>query len=373
MDKESIGVRDEIGFLLIHQRYADRFFPGTSVLHTRARYAIFVPWLFEDVAGLTGLAAERAVRERETELAGRLKHAGESQVIGSRVYPSPSSQPPSIVYWNALGIWGILRSRPDGRTMSRAQAHRMLTLFRATTDDDGQPLINLEPPFVPLPTRPVNWRNGHITLRLTAAEAAFLRERLIRLRRDSDHELSLLARLARMESAAPPEMWDNKVRAIAGPDASALVRARQAASLACLGRAIYDVLVERMVQSKDGQNASTRHHNHLKHMLVEHGPLAANLDIDALESDVGVLPLRLRAVMTSTKDWVSSKQKNCDVLFEIYAAAEARKGHRARLALTPDGRARRLEWSSEEHSLAEPLHYRWEKVSTLLNDLADAG
>ena len=37
--------RDEIGFLLIHQGFADRFFPGTSVLHERIRYALFVPWL----------------------------------------------------------------------------------------------------------------------------------------------------------------------------------------------------------------------------------------------------------------------------------------------------------------------------------------
>jgi hypothetical protein len=29
--------RDEIGFLLIHQGLADRFFPGTSVLHNRLR------------------------------------------------------------------------------------------------------------------------------------------------------------------------------------------------------------------------------------------------------------------------------------------------------------------------------------------------
>jgi Family of unknown function (DUF6361) len=126
MDEESMGVRDEIGFLTVHQRYADRFFPGTSVLHTRARYAVFVPWLFEDLAGLTGPAAMRALRERERELAGRLKDAGESQVIGSRVYPKPSSQPPSTVYWNALAIWGILRSRLDGRTISRMEAHCLL-------------------------------------------------------------------------------------------------------------------------------------------------------------------------------------------------------------------------------------------------------
>ena len=39
------GVRDEIGFLSLHPAYADRFFPGTSVLHTRLRYAPFLPWL----------------------------------------------------------------------------------------------------------------------------------------------------------------------------------------------------------------------------------------------------------------------------------------------------------------------------------------
>jgi hypothetical protein len=42
--------RDEIGFLLIHQGFADRFFPGTSVLHTRVRYALFVPWIYMQAA-----------------------------------------------------------------------------------------------------------------------------------------------------------------------------------------------------------------------------------------------------------------------------------------------------------------------------------
>jgi len=218
MDEESMGVRDEIGFLTIHQRYADRFFPGTSVLHTRARYALFVPWLFEDLAGLTGPAAVRALRERERELAGRLKDAGESQVIGGRVFPKPSSQPPSTVYWNALAVWGILRPRIDGRTISRAQAHRLLKSAGAATDDDGHPLVSFDPPFVPLLDRPDNWRGGHITLRMAAAEAAFLREHLAQLRRDGSHELSLLARLARTEAAAPSGMWGAEVSAVAGPD-----------------------------------------------------------------------------------------------------------------------------------------------------------
>lgn len=44
---ETAGVRDEVGFLVVHQRYADRFFPGTSVLHTRLRYSLFIPWILE--------------------------------------------------------------------------------------------------------------------------------------------------------------------------------------------------------------------------------------------------------------------------------------------------------------------------------------
>lgn len=372
MDEESMGVRDEIGFLTIHQRYADRFFPGTSVLHTRARYAVFVPWLFEDLAGLTGPAAVRALRERERELAGRLKDAGESQVIGSRVYPKPSSQPPSTVYWNALAIWGILRSRLDGRTISRVQAHRLLKGAGTASDDDGQPLLSFDPPFVPLPDRPESWRGGPITLRLTTAEAAFLRERLAALRPVGRHELSLLARLVRTEAAAPSGMWAAEARAVSGPDQASLVRAQQAASLAGVGRAVYDALLERIVEAGDKRETSTRHRDHLAVVVEEHGSVAAKLDVDALEADIGVLPPKLRIVLTATKDWMASKSRNPAPLFDVYAAAEARKGPRARLTLTPNGRARRLEWSSDEHGLAGPLHYRWEQVSTLLNDLADA-
>ena len=372
MDEESRGVRDEVGFLTIHQRYADRFFPGTSVLHTRVRYALFVPWLFEDLAGLTGPAAVRALRERERQLAGRLRDAGETQVIGGLVFPKESNQPPSTVYWNALTAWGILRPRADGRTISRAQVHRLLKSAGGVTDDDGQPLLSFAPPFVPHPDRPENWFGGHISLRLDAKEAAFLRELLVRLRRNGGHEVSLLARLVRTEAAAPSEMWADEMHAIAGPDQAALVRAQQAASLAGVGRAVYDALLESILETDDKRETSTRHRDHLTTVVKEHGPIAAKLDLDALEADIGALPPKLRAVLTSTKDWIASKSGDPAPLFDAYMAAEGRKGLRARLAPTPNGRARRLEWSRDEHGFAGPLHYRWGQVSTLLNDLADA-
>ena len=80
--------RDEIGFLLIHQGLADRFFPGTSVLHTRIRYALFVPWLYQRAASIrrrdfTGSGGTFIPQQTETKL-------GELQSL--TLFPAPSAE-----------------------------------------------------------------------------------------------------------------------------------------------------------------------------------------------------------------------------------------------------------------------------------------
>ena len=42
--------RDELGLGRIRDALSDALFPGTSVLLTRARYFLFVPWLFREGA-----------------------------------------------------------------------------------------------------------------------------------------------------------------------------------------------------------------------------------------------------------------------------------------------------------------------------------
>ena len=44
-------VRNEIGFLIIHQRCADFFYPQISVLHTRLRYAISLALIVQPFDG----------------------------------------------------------------------------------------------------------------------------------------------------------------------------------------------------------------------------------------------------------------------------------------------------------------------------------
>ena len=42
--------RDELGLGQIRDALSDTLFPGTSFLLTRARYLLFVPWLFREGA-----------------------------------------------------------------------------------------------------------------------------------------------------------------------------------------------------------------------------------------------------------------------------------------------------------------------------------
>src|ERR1051326_8229283 len=102
--------RDEIGFLLVHQAFADRFFPGTSVLHTRVRYALFVPWVFLHAKDhmQRGRSLSGAIERELIQLAIRLKKGELYGVIGGDKLGQLTSQPPDRVYWTALRQWGLL-------------------------------------------------------------------------------------------------------------------------------------------------------------------------------------------------------------------------------------------------------------------------
>ena len=82
------------------------------------------------------------------------------------------------------------------------------------------------------------------------------------------------------------------------------------------------------------------------------------------------LPDYLEAVLYATQKWLLSGGVRVAGLRDPYfRAEERRKGSRARLANSLNGKYRRAEWRAEEHPLAEPLHFRWGNVCRLLADL----
>ncbi|MBP2428851.1 DUF6361 family protein [Bradyrhizobium elkanii] len=365
------GVRDEIGFLILHQRYADYFFPGTSVLHTRLRYALFVPWIYLTLYEENGSLVRDRLRRSEISLAGRLnKTSKDDGVIGGHRYPDATSQPPSVSYWGALGTWGILRSQ-DGRWPSRTYVHGLLqNNHRRALDDDGHAMARTELPFVALPPLPANWPGtGPLDFKLLPREAGFLHARFSELRPANSTQLSMLARLAAGGRVEAKQCWEPGLVELAEGDGPRLRRAGYAASLAAVGRAVYAALVETLREEEDHQPSGMRHREHLPLVLAQHAAAAGRVKLDQLLEDTGPLPKEVVDVIEQTLAWLKAGGNNPMTLRDSYENAECqRKTQRARLSRL-FGAPRRIEWNGDEHALAEPLHYRWRQVSRLLHDL----
>lgn len=386
LSSQEKGVLDEVGFLALHVGFADRFFPGTSVLHTRLRYALFVPWLIHNVCrgGTEDLA--RRLQKAETDLAKQLMEGIRDRsdidatgVVGARVWPKPAAQPPSLTYWSALSAWGLLRRRADGASPARSEVLRQLSKAYSSsklrlTDDDGQ---SIEPgagdPFVRLPDPPDAFgrRGEALDFTLTSQERELLRKRFVAVRRPTTSTQSLLARLVNANDGLDAEApWDASILRIAdADDRSALELAHAAAAMGGIGRAVYATLVEHM-QARDGLKPTGVWDTRLRDCVAELGPSALRLDIQALHQTFPTLPNDLITVLTATRDWLAARAKPVDVLLEPYSHAEhARKTLRARLPDREAARKRRADWVAEDHPRATPLHYRWFTVRRLLTDL----
>jgi hypothetical protein len=102
--------RDELGIGQIRDAFSDTLFPGTSVIQTRARYYLFVPWIFRAGArnGLSGPALHAWADRQERRLIESLRKAGATRgLIGRRAGPTVKIVP-SAIYWSGLTRYRIL-------------------------------------------------------------------------------------------------------------------------------------------------------------------------------------------------------------------------------------------------------------------------
>ncbi len=199
--------RDELGLGSIRDGFANLLFPGTNVLMTRARYFLFVPWLYRELLGKRSQADfERRLRDAEV----RLIHAlGDDLGVIGRVAKGTLKRTASSIYWLGLGSWRI-RSGAY-REISQAEYHaqvagegeRSPSLPR---DDDDNPLDGGAGGawHGHLPKAPAGFPEG-ATLTLQRREAEYLRERIQTSAPDS-----LLARMTEpgfVPDPAPELAW----------------------------------------------------------------------------------------------------------------------------------------------------------------------
>lgn len=174
--------RDELGLGSIRNAFADLFFPGTSTLQTRARYFLFVPWiyLYFEQRRVPSRRVVPRLQQDEVKLMRALQAAGETEGIVGQRSGASLQRFPSSIYWNGLRTWGILRypGSPDQYHRSFDQFHERRRERLAF--EDGEPVGgwadgNWDASLPPIP----EGFSDQASFQLEPDEAVYLRERLL--------------------------------------------------------------------------------------------------------------------------------------------------------------------------------------------------
>lgn len=169
--------RDELGIGQIRDAFANGLFPGTSTVHTRARYFLFIPWIFTlGATKRTGrnLTAWTDIQERRLINALVSEGLGPGDGVIGRVAGSSLTTLPSTIYWSALRRYGILT-----RDVSPGMLGTLRSPSRAGFDDelavrshvDWHPTLPAAPEGFPAAV------SGGMAMR--TCEAAWLRDRIL--------------------------------------------------------------------------------------------------------------------------------------------------------------------------------------------------
>ncbi|MCY4419775.1 MAG: DUF6361 family protein [Gammaproteobacteria bacterium] len=142
--------RDELGIGTVRDALADSLFPGISTIQTRAKYLLFIPWIYKVLeAGKTKSShVARLARRHEIDLIYQLLKSDDTDGVIGKDAKAGLQRLPSSVYWAGLSVFGIRRYQGsldqyhrslDGFSLSRRQIHAsaedgVVELFKPQTN-----------------------------------------------------------------------------------------------------------------------------------------------------------------------------------------------------------------------------------------------
>jgi len=369
------STRDELGIGTVRDAFADHFLPGTSTIQTRARYMLFVPWIYRELEEKAVSSAKIAARARSWEIAliDPLLESDDGGIIGGEA-GKHLQRLPSSVYWSGLGSWGIRLFRG-----SQDQYHRYLDSFyrlkkHREQDDDKEPVggplrENWDPG---IPEQPDNmWE--YCEMALTKEEAQYLQDKIL-----CNHRDSLLAKLIATdpldEDVAFP--WEHPVMSTVSESLRQdLLHARNFSEAIHGAALLYNLMLARQRETKIWID---KYEDRFAEWAAEirsrwdslHSWHAALSDFWALISlKLAQIPRRTRTFVTSWLGLVFGDIGPENVLNDTYAQNLIRdrevqlKGPRARLA-NPTA----LEmWRGASGD--RQLDYRWAAVRDIVRDI----
>lgn len=379
---------DDLGLGGIRDAFSDTLFPGTSTLHTRIRYALFVPWLMQLASDRNATVPEMsgAFARSEFQLTQSLLNGGESAGVIGRVAGADLKRRASAVYWGMLSTWGVIdrgftTREYFERCILRREQKRVLP--RA---DDPEAAMELTPTGLHerLPTAPPGLLNAaDFTLR--PEDEQFLREAIIHNAPDS-----LLAHLVENQptswtdfetapdSFASPEIVADLPEALQG----LVSRANRYAIVVQGASLVYNlILAQRTERYIDDETSYEEHYVNQIREWFEETRREGTPTLEEQNLIWLMVTATGRALSRSTiafvREWIASVNAagtadqligSADVIQRIVSREREKKGPRARLA--PGNRRALDAWSGAAGTGRN--NFRWNYVVQHLQDLYDA-
>ena len=367
--------RDELGLGQIRDALSDTLFPGTSVLLTRARYLLFVPWFYREGARLRRQGSQLSswVDTQERRLIGALRNGGDSSGLIGGVVGEQVQNLPSTIYWNSLRRFGILRH--DGTPTQIAGLRQASRPLDDTTEFVERSDVVWDPSMPGPPEDFFALTSCDFTL--TRDEATWLAERIGQAAPDTLLEF-LVEKGSRRPDVAQFAWDDNEVNAAMGQVRDAVNEARRFAVAMHGAALLYNVLLAERAEGL-GMTRHDGQRDYFADLLdqwsgeVQASDLGSwNLEgLWALVMEQGrqASPLTYRFVT----DWVnlvrspSGRELASDQTARTLIREREIHQKRGQARLTNDRLIR--QWGGASGS--GRLNFRWPVVARLLNDIAD--
>ncbi len=368
---------DVLGLGSVRDAFSEMLHPGTSYIHTRLRYFMFLPWIFQRLEAERVAPEEffRRLRHLEAHLIDCLRHLGPGKgVIGYQAGRNLKRMP-SAIYWGGLGEWG-LRRLPLGLG-EYAQRAAALGRYRAARDDDGNVTDRTGSMWAPVPKPPHGFLEDDISFDLSRDEAETLRDNVQRTQRGT-----LLAWLCAQPHLAAPcdHLWEVSNHGMPDELVEVVRHARCFSELTAGPQYAYNVLVARRARQELGWDTVKLEESQLDRLQSWVGTVESRHG--ELRSWADDLPafwafLHRYRIRQSTRDFVAGIVRSAvdnpegfesdPSIHEQIRLREIRlKGKRARLA----HRAALENWN--QTAAGGQLGYRWSIAKNYLGEISDA-
>jgi hypothetical protein len=364
--------RDELGIGSVRDAISELLFPGTSTLHTRARYFLLIPWAYQRAVVRGGKKPlPGRVRDAEIELIARLAaDGGDKRGLIGRDAGAALKRMPSTLYWQGLYGWGVRRMPGPQSVIERALARRPALVAR---DDDGDALDGaaLGVWHAGLPAAPSGHPEG-AGFALSYGEAAFLAERLRCEPNTSGSMLDALTAVA-SDHEAVDYAWNHPfLPALPAAQRDVLEQAWRFSLLMHGAAWTYNVILAAMAERRDDEASHRKSYGIWSEEIEAQRDVFAGWDVRELWRVVawaGVsVPPRTQLFVT---DWLTAVRENDikalldrpDVRNLIILRERQMKGRNAR---TANDRALK-HWGGASGTSA--LDYRWSTARLLISDI----